>query len=82
MPWFQKKPIRIQAVQFREVNLPWPDGVYYIMPTDIRGPEPGYYLDTLEGRMKVKDGDYIVTGVEGEKYCCDQRIFEKTYDAV
>ncbi|EOO11328.1 hypothetical protein [Bacillus cereus] len=39
-------------------------------------------IETLEGRMKVSNGDYIVTGINGEKYPCKPDIFEKTYELV
>lgn len=36
-------------------------------------------INTLEGDMKASPGDYIITGVNGEKYPCKPDIFEKTY---
>ncbi len=39
-------------------------------------------VHTLEGDMKASVGDYIVTGVDGEKYPCKPDIFEKTYTQV
>lgn len=39
-----------------------------------------FYVDTLEGRMYGKPGDYLVTGIHGERYPCDQTIFEESYD--
>jgi hypothetical protein len=36
-------------------------------------------IDTLEGRMKYKTGDAIITGVRGEKYVCRRDIFDETY---
>ena len=39
-------------------------------------------LKTLEGPMTAKPGDWIITGVEGEKYACDDAIFRKTYEPV
>ena len=36
-------------------------------------------IETLEGTMKASKGDYIITGVNGEKYPCKPDIFEKTY---
>lgn len=39
-------------------------------------------IHTLEGDMKASVGDYIVTGVDGEKYPCKPDIFEKTYTQV
>ena len=39
------------------------------------------YIDTLEGVMHASPGDWIITGVNGEKYPCKPDIFEKTYEA-
>lgn len=39
-------------------------------------------IDTLEGRMIAAPGDWIITGVHGEKYPCKPDIFEKTYEQV
>lgn len=36
-------------------------------------------VETLEGTMKGKKGDYLMFGVEGEPYICQKDIFEKTY---
>ena len=38
-----------------------------------------FYVITKEGIMQGKPGDYLIEGVEGELYCCDKKIFEKTY---
>lgn len=38
-----------------------------------------FTVETLEGTMSGKPGDYLVTGVNGEQYPCDKEIFEKTY---
>lgn len=40
------------------------------------------HITTLEGIMKASIGDYIITGVNGEKYPCKPDIFEKTYEVV
>lgn len=39
-------------------------------------------IHTLEGDMTANPGDYIITGVNGEKYPCKKEIFEKTYELV
>lgn len=39
-------------------------------------------VKTLEGDHTVTPGDFIVTGVEGEKYPCKERIFKATYESV
>lgn len=37
---------------------------------------------TLEGRMKVNPGDWVVRGVKGEFYPCKPEIFDLTYEEV
>jgi len=39
-------------------------------------------IDTLEGCHIVCPGDFIITGVKGEKYPCKPDIFEATYEQV
>jgi hypothetical protein len=40
------------------------------------------FIDTLEGGHIVCPGDWIITGVEGERYPCKPSVFEKTYEPV
>jgi len=40
------------------------------------------WIDTLEGGHTVCPGDFIITGVKGERYPCKPDIFAATYDAV
>ncbi len=42
----------------------------------------GFEVTTLEGKVKGKQGDYLMFGVDGEKYPCAKHIFEKTYDVL
>lgn len=77
---FRKKPIVIEAEQWsydKEVEgviyKPMPVSGLHLMPP---------YIDTLEGRLRVQEGDWIITGVNGEKYPCKPDIFEKTYERV
>lgn len=39
-------------------------------------------IHTLEGDMKASVGDYIITGLRGEKYPCKPDIFNATYEKV
>jgi hypothetical protein len=41
-----------------------------------------FEVETLEGIMKGKSGDWLMVGVNGEMYPIDNAIFEKTYDLV
>lgn len=38
------------------------------------------WIDTLEGGHIVCPGDWIITGVAGEKYPCKPAIFAETYE--
>ena len=38
-----------------------------------------FEVETLEGAMKGKKGDWLMIGIDGEMYPCDQSIFSKTY---
>lgn len=42
----------------------------------------GYDIETLEGTMHAKPGDWVIRGVQGEFYSCRADIFEATYQAV
>ena len=39
-------------------------------------------IETLEGTMRAEVGDWIITGVKGERYPCKPDIFAATYDEV
>lgn len=87
---FRKKPVVIEAEQYfdgKEI-----DGI--LLSEDIMcsgNSEIGTtercvsvrpYIDTLEGKMWVGEGDWIITGVKGERYPCKPDIFEATYEAI
>lgn len=40
------------------------------------------FIDTLEGGHTVCPGDFIITGVKGERYPCKPDIFDLTYEEV
>lgn len=39
-------------------------------------------IHTLEGDMIASPGDWIITGINGEKYPCKPDIFEETYEKI
>lgn len=39
-------------------------------------------VETLEGVMRFRYGDYIIRGIKGELYPCRKDIFEETYEKV
>jgi hypothetical protein len=38
-----------------------------------------FEVETMEGTMKGKEGDYLCEGVEGERWPIDADIFSRTY---
>ena len=75
MAKYRKKPLIIEAEQFKSYTGDLPDGVVL----DDHG---FVYVETSEGIMHVSLGDWIITGVEGERYPCKPSVFEKTYEKV
>lgn len=39
-------------------------------------------VDTAEGTMHGRPGDWLIRGVEGELYPCKDSVFRRTYEAV
>ena len=39
-------------------------------------------VNTLEGKMHVDEGDFIIKGVHGEFYPCKPDIFKETYESI
>lgn len=86
MPQYRKKPIVVEAEQFHIEKKPWPTGVLRlkeVMVNPVTGttfPRGCICIYTLEGWCVVSDGDWIITGVRGERYPCKPDIFEETYE--
>ena len=36
-------------------------------------------IETLEGTMQADAGDWLIEGVEGERYFCKDSVFRETY---
>ena len=36
-------------------------------------------IQTLEGPLQGRKGDYLITGIQGEQYPCKSDIFHETY---
>lgn len=77
MAKYRKKPVVIEAEQWFEGQDPetYPEYLTYV-------PQRGYVIQTLEGDMVVSNGDFIITGIKGERYPCKPDIFHATYEAV
>lgn len=80
MPQFRKRPVVIEAVQFRAGEQPY-EFAADVASGRIRYTEEGTLLiATLEGVMEAQPGDWIITGVKGERYPCKPDIFAATYE--
>jgi len=44
--------------------------------------EKPFEVESLEGILQGKKGDWLMVGIQGELYPCDQDIFAKSYDLV
>jgi hypothetical protein len=92
MPQFRKKPVVISAEQFEWKDgqgVPDIAGMKFERweMVDVGGglqknaPVVGTaYVQTMEGRLHVTRGDWIIRGVQGEVYPCKPDIFAATYD--
>lgn len=41
-----------------------------------------FEVETMEGILRGKAGDFLMVGIHGEMYPIDQDIFNKTYDVL
>jgi hypothetical protein len=80
---YRKKPVVIDAVQ---VTNEWFDGDHpnplHPIGVVIDPQKRTVEIYTLEGIMTGRVGDWIITGVKGERYPCKPDIFEQTYEPV
>lgn len=78
MSKYRKKPIAIEATQWHGFKRgPGDLGVIRHTFDSCLG-----WIGTLEGGHEVTPGDWIITGVKGEKYPCKPEIFDLTYEKV
>ena len=83
---YRKRPVVIEAVQFVD------DSNETIFALEKLGLDPiriSYEFEppviiivTPEGETKAKINDFIIRGIKGEFYPCQQDIFEATYELV
>lgn len=90
MTRFRKKPVVIDAYQYKGVSAP----LEYQLNlddwlVDMGGLEAGLKyvgntieIPTLEGTMIASPGDWIIKGVKGEFYPCKPDVFDITYEKV
>lgn len=82
MGLYRKKPVVIEAVQYRAGCH---DGRFAddVIAGRVTYPEDGsMVIRTLEGELKAWPGCWIIRGIKGELYPCDDEIFRATYEPV
>ncbi len=76
MAKFRKKPVVIEAEQWHGMMR----GPHNLDIVSYRAEGELGWIETLEGGHVVTPGDWIITGVKGERYPCKPDIFEQTYE--
>jgi hypothetical protein len=85
---YRKKSVVIEAIQYTGETIRLDDVPSWlinamldrvVIPSSDEGAKE-FYIETLEGRMTVSVGDWIIRGVKGEIYPCKPDIFAATYD--
>jgi hypothetical protein len=85
---YRKRPVVIKAKQFILGVTSKADMLAFCPVANIGAPIEDdtdirwFVIPTLEGNHNAKDRDYIIEGVRGEFYPCDEEIFLETYEAV
>jgi len=85
---YRKKPIEIEAFKYNyNANCDTVAYPQWFMKAVLLGAisendDGTVSILTLEGKMVITDGDYIIQGVKGEIYPCKPDIFEASYDEV
>jgi len=73
---YRKKPVVVEAIQAKEGEMHRVPGV--VRDCDLQA----WTITTLNGKVTIEPGDWIITGVKGEHYPCAPDIFEATYELV
>lgn len=91
---YEKLPVRVKAAKLGR-DLSMFEAKAWINSQRGRGEPPiattvhdpgnrdfALEINTLEGKMLARLGDYVIRGVKGEFYPCKSDIFEATYREV
>ena len=89
---YRKLPVEVEAVCFTGAPQQWETVAKWILDSGgiayaAKKPWPKKTLafvviETFEGKMVARPGDYIVKGVRGEFYPVKPDIFAETYEKV
>ena len=80
---FRKKPVVIEAWRWTADGFEYPAWLQQSLDTFcVTRDGDGLLINTLEGTMTARVGDWIIRGVAGELYPCRDDIFQATYEPV
>ena len=90
MPMYRKKPViiaaeRVDRDKLHRLSPEFREAVYHDTCPGAPLYENGRaepHVHTLEGPLRISDGDWIIKGVQGEFYPCKNTIFLQTYEPV
>jgi len=92
MTKYRTKPVVIEAGQYKEgmedgfeeryIDHNHPNRTFGIKVCEKDTPVQVPYINTLEGKRLITKGDWIITGIKGERYLIKPDIFEETYELV
>ena len=75
---YRKKPVVVEAKKILSTaDLPHNESIekIYSPGCKIVG-----YIHTLEGKMEIRKGEWLIKGIQGEYYPCKPDIFAETYE--
>lgn len=85
MPKYRKKPVVIEAIEYTgemtDALVVWLERNNKLK-RKIINTSRGLIIQTLEGDHLASEGDFIISGINGELYPCKPDIFTQTYELV
>ena len=78
MPRFRRKPVEVDAERFDPLDV----SQHRRLSLHRDTASGAFFVPTLEGNMRISNGDWIVTGVLGERYPCKPDAFDLTFEPV
>ncbi len=72
----------IRFNQYDDPNIEFKKAIKKPLPISCVQMDEEFEVETLEGIMKGKKGDWLMKGVNGELYPCAHDIFIKSYDLI
>jgi len=77
---YKKRPVAVEAVQYTAKQKE--EAIRFLeekkCPYSFR--YGALFIITLEGTMRVAEGDWLICGIKGEVYPCKDEIFRMTYE--